>query len=126
MDLGLSTLAIGGVIGLALALFGVKLLATGRAPASTQRAFRTVRDAGFYHLLFGVALLILVIGTKVRGPTAAASAVIAVLLVAVAVARFRPRGRRANEEKAAEQKAAEQESAEQKAAEQEKVEEKQE
>jgi Flp pilus assembly protein TadB len=103
MDLGLSTLVIGGVIGLALGLFGVKLLVTGRAPTPTQRAFRTARDAGFYHLLFGVALLILVIGTKVKGPTAAASGVIAVMLVAVAVARFRPRGRRAAEEKAAEQ-----------------------
>jgi Flp pilus assembly protein TadB len=106
MDLGLWTLVIGGVIGLALALFGVKLLATGRAPASTKRAFRTVREAGFYHLLFGAALLILVIGTKVKGPTAAAGAVVAVPLVAVAVARFRPRGRR-TEEKGAQEEGAE-------------------
>jgi hypothetical protein len=91
MDLGAGTLLIGGAIGLALALFGVKMLATGQAPAATARAFRTVRDAGLYHLLFGVALVLLVLGTKLPGGGALGSAVVAVALVAVAVVRFRPR-----------------------------------
>ena len=56
------TLLIGGAIGLALALFGVRMLITGRAPASTARSFRTVHDAGLYHLLFGLGLLLLVGG----------------------------------------------------------------
>jgi hypothetical protein len=100
MDLGFSTMLIGAAIGLVIGLFGAKMLATGRAPASTQRAFRSVRDAGLYHLLFGVALLILVIGTTVKGPTAAVTSVLAVAMVAIAVIRFRPRGRRAAEESA--------------------------
>ena len=37
MDLGAATLVVGGGIGLLLALFGAKMLATGRAPASTLR-----------------------------------------------------------------------------------------
>jgi hypothetical protein len=31
------------------------MLVTGRAPDATTRAFRSVRDAGCYHLLFGWA-----------------------------------------------------------------------
>src|ERR1700754_1149117 len=91
MDLGASTLLIGGGIGLALAVFGVWLLVAGRAPATTLRAFRTVREAGLYHLLFGVALAILVLGTELSGTAAAVSAVLAVPLVAIAVVRYRPR-----------------------------------
>src|SRR3954453_6481950 len=92
MDLGVGTTVIGGVIGLALALLGVKILVSGRAPASTARAFRSDRDAGWYHLLFGVALVVIVAGPGVPGPVPAiASAVMAVALVAVGVVRFRPR-----------------------------------
>jgi hypothetical protein len=94
MDLGTSTLLIGGGIGLALAIFGGKLLITGQAPPTTLRAFRTVREAGLYHLLFGLALAILVLGTELPGIAAAVSAVLAVALVAVAVVRYRPRRRR--------------------------------
>jgi len=61
------TLVIGGVIGLALALFGVRMLVTGRAPASTTRSFRTVHEAGLYHLLFGLGLILLVAGTRLPG-----------------------------------------------------------
>ena len=89
------TLVIGGVIGVALALFGVRMLVTGRAPASTTRSFRTVHEAGLYHLLFGLGLILLVAGTRLPGDrTGAATAVLAVLLAAVAVARYRPRGRK--------------------------------
>ena len=87
------TLVIGGVIGLALALFGVRMLVTGRAPASTTRSFRTVHEAGLYHLLFGLGLILLVAGTRLPGDrTGAVTAVLAVLLAAVAVVRYRPRG----------------------------------
>jgi len=89
------TLVIGGVIGLALALLGVRMLATGRAPASAARSFRTVHDAGLYHLLFGLGLILLVVGTRLPGHrTGAVTAVLAVLLAAVAVLRYRPRGRK--------------------------------
>jgi hypothetical protein len=86
------TLAIGGAIGLTLALFGVRMLVTGRAPATTARAFRTIHDAALYHLLFGLGLMMLVGGTRLPGErTAVGTAVAAVLLAAVAVVRYRPR-----------------------------------
>jgi hypothetical protein len=92
MDTGTWTLFIGGAIGLALALFGVRMLITGQAPASTARAFRTTRDAGLYHLLFGLGLLLLVVGTELPGDvTPIVSAVLAVALAGVAVVRYRPR-----------------------------------
>ena len=95
MNLGTATLAIGGGIGLLLVLFGMRMLSTGRAPAPTARAFRTVRDAGLYHLLFGVALVLVVLGTELPGrATPVVGAVLAVALVGLAVARYRPRGRR--------------------------------
>ena len=92
MDTGTWMLVVGGAIGLALALFGVKILVTGRAPAPTSRLFRDVRDAGLYHLLFGFGLVVLVIGTRLPGdlPPVAAS-VVAVVLAGVAVVRHRPR-----------------------------------
>src|SRR4051794_11902154 len=96
MNFGSGMLVVGGVIGLALALFGVRMLVTGRVPGPAARAFRTPRDAGFYHLLFGVALVLLAAGTRVKAVTAV-SAVLAVALVAIAVIRFRPRGGRSGE-----------------------------
>ena len=92
MDTGTWTLFIGGAIGLTLALFGVKVLLTGQAPASTARAFRTVRHAGLYHLLFGLGLLLLVAGTELPGTvTPIVSAMVAVVLAGIAVVRYRPR-----------------------------------
>jgi hypothetical protein len=92
MDTGTWTLFIGGAIGLGLALFGVKMLVTGQAPASTVRAFRNVRDAALYHLLFGLGLLLLVAGIELPGMvTPIVSAVIAVVLAGIAVVRYRPR-----------------------------------
>jgi hypothetical protein len=88
------TMVIGGAVGSALALYGVRMLITGRAPAATARAFRSVRDAGCYHLLFGTALALVVIGTGLRqGLLSTATTVLAVVLVGVAMVRFRPRPR---------------------------------
>jgi hypothetical protein len=97
MSLGVGTVLVGGAVGLALVLFGGKMLVTGRAPGPTTRVFRTVRDAGLYHLLFGLALLVLAVGASVPGGgvPAVVSAIIAVGLVGVAVAKHRPRGRKA-------------------------------
>jgi hypothetical protein len=96
MSLGVTTVLIGGAIGLALAVFGAKMLVTGRVPSPTARAFRDVRDAAMYHLLFGVALIVLAVGTSLPGGgvPAVASGVIAVSLVGVAVIKHRPRGRK--------------------------------
>jgi hypothetical protein len=92
MDTSTGTLVVGGLIGLALAGFGVKVLVTGRAPASTSRAFRSVREAGLYHLLFGVALLLLVVGTKLPGArTSVVTAVVASLVALWAIVRYRPK-----------------------------------
>ena len=98
MDTGTWTLAVGGAIGVALALFGAKILVTGRAPVATTRAFRTMRDAGLYHLLFGLGLLLLVAGAQLPGDrTGMVSAVVAVTLAGVGVIRYRPRGKRDSE-----------------------------
>jgi TRAP-type C4-dicarboxylate transport system permease large subunit len=95
MQLGAWTLGIGATIGLVLTLMGVRMLVTGRAPASTARAFRQIKDAGLYHLLFGLGLLVLVAGVYLPGDeTATVSVAVAVVLAGVAVVRYRPRGRR--------------------------------
>jgi hypothetical protein len=89
------TMVIGGAVGSALALYGVRMLITGRAPSATARAFPSVRDAGCYHLLFGAALVLVVLGTGLeRGFVTTATTVLAVLLVGVAMVCFRPRPRR--------------------------------
>ena len=89
------TVVVGGVAGFALAVFGAGMLVTGRAPDATARAFRSVRDAGCYHLLFGLGLALVVVGTAVRaGVVTIVTTVVAIVLVAVAVIRFRPRGHR--------------------------------
>ncbi|MGW4942834.1 hypothetical protein ACWEOZ_14760 [Actinoplanes sp. NPDC004185] len=94
MNLGTATLLVGGVIGLVLALFGVRMLVTGHAPAGTARNFPGVRAAALYHLLFGLALLLMVLGQALLTGTARLTAtVLAVALVAVALVRFRPRRR---------------------------------
>jgi hypothetical protein len=88
------TLIAGGAAGLALAVFGGLILITGRAPDATQRAFRSMSDAGRYHLLFGAGLLLVVVGTVLKGLFAVVTAVLAVIMVAIAIVRFRPRGHR--------------------------------
>jgi nitrate reductase gamma subunit len=88
------TMVVGGVAGFGLAVFGAGMLITGRAPDATRRAFRSVRDAGCYHLLFGVGLAMIVFGTALGGgPVTLLTTVVAIAVVAVAVIRFRPRGR---------------------------------
>jgi hypothetical protein len=92
MTLGTSTLLIGGVIGLFLAVFGVAMLVTGKAPASTLRNFAGVRTAALYHLLFGVALILMVVSQALlTGPAILVVSVLAILMVGVAVVRYRPR-----------------------------------
>ena len=92
MNLGTATLLVGAGIGLLLALFGVKMLVTGRAPASTMRNFPDVRAAALYHLLFGLALLIMVLGQVLFAGTAhVIASVLAIALVGVALIRYRPR-----------------------------------
>ncbi|GIF06249.1 hypothetical protein Asi03nite_37870 [Actinoplanes siamensis] len=92
---------LGGVLGLALFVFGVRMLVLGRAPALIARSFRSMRDAGYYHLLFGLALLIYVGGLHLPGLLAGqVAALVAVFLVGVALVRFRPRGGRGPTRKA--------------------------
>ncbi|WIM97097.1 hypothetical protein ACTOB_000591 [Actinoplanes oblitus] len=90
----MSTTVLGGVLGLALFVFGMRMVVRGEAPGMIARSFRSARDAGYYHLLFGLALLIYVGGLHLRTVVAGqAAALIAMALVAVALVRFRPRGR---------------------------------
>ncbi|MBG0563386.1 hypothetical protein [Actinoplanes aureus] len=95
----MGTAVLGGLLGLGLGAFGARMLITDRAPAIIGRSFRTVREAGCYHLLFGLALLIFVMGARLAGSrTAPGTALFALVLVGVAVSRFRPRGRRRDDE----------------------------
>jgi len=96
MDLGTATLLVGGAIGLTLALFGARMLVTGRAPAGTLRTFPGVRSAALYHLLFGLALLMIVVGQLLfTGVPGLVTNVLAVVVMGVALVRYRPRRRRA-------------------------------
>jgi len=84
----------GGVAGAALAVFGLSVLVTGRAPTSTARAFRSVRAVGFYHLFFGISLGLVVIATSLdSAAVTTAITVVAIVLAGVALVRFRPHGR---------------------------------
>jgi ABC-type spermidine/putrescine transport system permease subunit I len=95
MSTSLWTQVVGGVAGAALAFFGASMLITGRAPRATARAFRSIRDAGFYHLLFGVGLVLVVLGTSLDNAVVTTTVtVLAVLMVGVALVRFRPRAPR--------------------------------
>lgn len=85
----------GGVAGAVLALYGLVILVTGRAPETTAKAFRSVRDAGFYHFLFGTAVGLVVIATGIDNSVVNVTiSVLAVITAGVALVRFRPRGRR--------------------------------
>jgi hypothetical protein len=92
MNLGTATLVVGGAIGLLLTLHGTRMLVTGRASARTLRNFTGARAAALYHLLFGVALLMLVLGQLLpAGPVNLAASLLAVALVGLALVRYRPR-----------------------------------
>ena len=93
------TAVLGGLLGAALVAFGTRILIRNSAPAMIGRSFRTAREAGCYHVLFGAALLIFVIGAFMPGEsTGTGAALIALALVGIAVLRFRPRGRRRDDE----------------------------
>ncbi|PWK42023.1 hypothetical protein [Actinoplanes xinjiangensis] len=82
------------LIGLVLAVFGARMLVTGNAPGVIARSFRSPRQAGGYHLLFGLAVLMFVLGATLLTELAAMIAtLLAVALVAVAVVYFRPGSR---------------------------------
>jgi ABC-type spermidine/putrescine transport system permease subunit II len=86
------TLLIGGGIGLFLAVFGAAMLVTGRAPASTLRNFTGVRPAAMYHLIFGLALLLLTLSLSLfTSPANVVVSVLAFILAGIAVVRYRPR-----------------------------------
>ncbi|MEV6343331.1 hypothetical protein [Actinoplanes sp. NPDC051851] len=90
----MSTAALGGLVGLMLIGFGLRMLIRGQAPAMIGHAFRSVRDAGYYHLLFGLALVVYLAGVSVDDVVLGqVAAVLAVALVGFALVRFRPRGR---------------------------------
>nr|BFE76696.1 hypothetical protein GCM10020092_099970 [Actinoplanes digitatis] len=100
MSLGTTMLVMGGVIGLVLAGFGVGMLVTGKALTTTLRNFTEVRAAALYHLLFGVALLLLVMGqTLLTGSARLMVSALAVGVVVIAVLRFRPRRERPDDDK---------------------------
>ncbi|GIE79084.1 hypothetical protein Aph02nite_50340 [Actinoplanes philippinensis] len=82
------------LVGLVLAVFGARMLVTGNAPGVIARSFRTPRQAGGYHLLFGMAVLIFVVGaTQLTEVAAMIATLLAVALVAIAVVYFRPGSR---------------------------------
>ncbi|PRX25923.1 hypothetical protein [Actinoplanes italicus] len=79
------------LVGLVLAVFGVRMLVTGRVPALLARSFRSPREAGGYHLLSGVAVLMFAAGTWLPDVAAMAATVLSIGLVAAAGVWFRPR-----------------------------------
>ncbi|GAA4922055.1 hypothetical protein [Actinoplanes utahensis] len=82
------------LVGLVLVVLGARMALTGRAPAVIARSFRTPREAGVYHLLFGLALLVFSFGMALLADLAATIAtVLAIGLCAVAVVCFRPGAR---------------------------------
>ncbi|MBL7257092.1 hypothetical protein [Paractinoplanes lichenicola] len=88
------TMLAGAAAGAGLAVFGLVILVTGRAPNPTARAFRCVRDAGFYHFFFGAALGLVVIGTGINNPVVTTTiTVLAIVMAGTALVRFRPRPR---------------------------------
>jgi hypothetical protein len=87
-----ATLTAGAVIGLLVTLFGGMMLVTGRAPERTLRIFAGVRDAGLYHLLFGLALLAMVVSqAMLSGVAAIVVGAVALALAVTALVKYRPR-----------------------------------
>jgi hypothetical protein len=80
------------LVGLVLAVFGARMLITGRVPVLLARSFRTPREAGGHLLLTGVAVLTFAAGTWLSDGAATTAAVLSMGLVAVAGVRFRPHG----------------------------------
>jgi hypothetical protein len=84
-----------GVGGAAVAIYGAVILLTGRATRGDRRAFRRMKDAGFYYLCFGLALalqMLSVLWNEHHQPLLAGLALIGTMaLVGLAVIRYRPR-----------------------------------
>ena len=83
--------AVGGAAG---ATYGLRILMTGRAPRSDQRAFRRSTDAGLYHLCLGLALALLALSqlwNEHHQTLPAAAALIATTVLIGLVIRYRPR-----------------------------------
>ena len=94
MTASTATASLGSLVGAALAVFGMWMLIRGRAPGLIGRSFRTVRDAGRYHLFFGLALVLLVVAGRLPGERPGTIVtLLAILLAAVAVVLYRPRRR---------------------------------
>ena len=85
----------GGLIGLGLAVFGVVVLVTGKAPRRTMASYRSGREAGLYALCFGAALMLLFAGGELterdRDVIGLVALGLALLLLGVTLALFRPR-----------------------------------
>ncbi len=85
---------LGGLVGLVIAVFGARMLVAGRAPRLVGRAFPNAWEAGCHHLLLGVSVIILAVSVLLpAGASRTSLAVMAILLIAIALVRFRP-GRR--------------------------------
>jgi hypothetical protein len=86
---------LGGLIGLGLAVFGVVILVSGKAPRRTMVSYRSSREAGLYALCFGVALMLLFAGGELtsrnRDVIGLVALGLALALLIVTVALFRPR-----------------------------------
>ena len=83
--------------GAGVALYGVRVLVTGRPTDRARHAFRTTRDAGMYPLVTGSALVLLAVGQWLSDrdgvPTAWAylALVAALVLASLGFLRYRPR-----------------------------------
>jgi hypothetical protein len=86
---------LGGLIGLGLAVFGIVILVTGKAPRRTMAAYRSSREAGLYALCFGAALMLLFAGGELadrdRDVIGLVALGLALTLLGVSIALFRPR-----------------------------------
>lgn len=80
--------------GASVAIYGVWILKTGRAPRRGHRTFRGPTDAGLYHVCFGLALALLQLGqlwSDHHQHLLATVALIATAVLTGLVIRYRPR-----------------------------------
>lgn len=98
MDLISWLLLIVGAVGVGVAIYGWRILVTGRAMCGDEQAFRRREDAGPYYLCFGLALALLasgsLLGLHANATLAVAPAVVAMVLIGFATIRYRPRSKR--------------------------------
>ena len=86
---------LGGLIGLGLAVYGVVVLVSGKAPRRTVDGYRSSRAAGLYALCLGAALMLLFAGGELtsrdRDVIGLVALGLALALLGVTLALFRPR-----------------------------------